>query len=359
MTLRFYTDYRLGGVPRQYLASEEDKMLIPDEVRKCVVFLLYIDRVKQRKVLAGTAFLVGVEQDDIRFTYTVTAKHVIVGAKRNSADNKIYMRMNDKQGGRQDVETNLDDWLDHPTDTSVDVSVLNGAPPLDIFDGLVLDTSAFAIGDLMKMHPVRVGDDVFITGLFSNHHGRNRNIPILRVGNIAALPEEKVNVKGFGDIEAYLIEARSIGGLSGSPVFLHRGGSSATNLDYWHAGQSGFSLLGLIHGHWDIDENAVDELAQDINKVGQVNMGIAIVVPATKIIEIINRSEWIEERQIKVAGEKKKKLPTQDTNLPVQDSAESEEKDNEGITKEEFEDALRKIARPLKPDEKAKKGKAE
>jgi hypothetical protein len=49
-------------------------------------------------------------------------------------------------------------------------------------------------------------------GLFSEHQGAERNIPIVRVGNIAAMPEEPVLTTSWGAIDAYLIEARSIGG---------------------------------------------------------------------------------------------------------------------------------------------------
>ena len=49
-------------------------------------------------------------------------------------------------------------------------------------------------------------------------------MPILRMGNLAAYPQERVQVEGV-EMDAYLIEARSIGGLSGSPVFYHSHGS--------------------------------------------------------------------------------------------------------------------------------------
>jgi hypothetical protein len=68
------------------------------------------------------------------------------------------------------------------------------------------------------MH-IGIGDAVFITGLFSHHPGKARNLRVIRVGNIAAMPDEPVKTQR-GEMEAYLIEARSLGGLSGSPVFV-------------------------------------------------------------------------------------------------------------------------------------------
>jgi hypothetical protein len=55
--------------------------------------------------------------------------------------------------------------------------------------------------------------------------GRKRNIPIVRTGNISMIPSEKVpgiQIRRGESVESevYLIEARSVGGLSGSPVFI-------------------------------------------------------------------------------------------------------------------------------------------
>ena len=78
-----------------------------------------------------------------------------------------------------------------------------------------------ATDKVINDNAIGVGDEVFLTGLFANHIGQQRNLPIIRVGNIALMPEEPVQHPSLGPIDAYLIEARSIGGLSGSPVFVH------------------------------------------------------------------------------------------------------------------------------------------
>jgi hypothetical protein len=54
--------------------------------------------------------------------------------------------------------------------------------------------------------------------LRAHHTGDLKNVPIVRVGNLASYPSEQIQTRAFGRMEAYLIEARSIGGLSGSPV---------------------------------------------------------------------------------------------------------------------------------------------
>ena len=156
----------------------------------------------------------------------------------------------EKPGALRWVETNRDQWLDHP-DPNVDLS-LYLYQWQDDFDHNVLPFSMFVNEARIKEHSIGIGDEVFLIGLFSQHYGSQRNVPLLRVGNIAAMPEEPVQLRDGSMMDAYLVEARSIGGLSGSPVFVHLGftrhveGRVACAL----RGPS-FFLLGLMHGHWD------------------------------------------------------------------------------------------------------------
>jgi len=60
---------------------------------------------------------------------------------------------------------------------------------------------------------IRAGEEVFTVGLLVNHFGRERNLPIIRVGAIAAMPEEPIYLnEKLGLQSVYLIESRSIGG---------------------------------------------------------------------------------------------------------------------------------------------------
>lgn len=166
-------------------------------------------------------------------------------------------------------------------------------------DHLVFPYSLCATDEKMKENEVGLGDEVFVTGLFKHHHGTRRNIPIVRVGNLACMTEEKVTTNHFGEIDGYLIEARSIGGLSGSPVFLNLGSSSVIggNMIIGSGGPR-FLLLGLIHGHYDVEASDVDQLIDDssaTNQYDQINTGIAIVVPFTKIDSVI--SSYIDSHQ--------------------------------------------------------------
>jgi hypothetical protein len=151
--------------------------------------------------------------------------------------------------------------------------------------------------EIVVSEEVGVGNEVFIAGLFHRHFGQKNNIPVIRVGNIAAMPSEKVKTRR-GPIDAYLIEVRSIGGLSGSPVFLPLGTRrSMTGLVISPGQLQRYYLLGLMHGHFDVrEDDLVDEfLSEDDTSPKSVNMGIAVVVPIEKVMETIlqpNLVDW-------------------------------------------------------------------
>jgi hypothetical protein len=354
MTLGFYTDYRLGGIPRHYVSREDDKMLVPDEVRKCVVFILHRDKQDDQFHLDGTGFFVSIKQEDLNFAYVITAKHVIVPIKQRSVDNIVYLRINTRDGGSQLVATRVNDWIDHPTDSSVDAMLLPYAPPLDVFDYLVITEQMVATESVIRDNSIGAGDEVFFTGLFVNAYGQKKNMPIVRIGNIALIPDEKIPIKYFGNADVYLIESRSIGGLSGSPVFVHLGGVRTVPGKGTMLGGSLFFFLGLIHGHWEIDiEKTKIDIGLSTNEdefmeeKEAVNKGIAIVVPAVKIMETIFQPKLQQGRDKIIQERKEKQLPIADVT--------SDNFDSNGITKEEFEETLKKISRPLQPNEQEKK----
>jgi hypothetical protein len=103
-------------------------------------------------------------------------------------------------------------------------------------------------------------------------------------------------------IEVYLVETRSMGGLSGSPVFVRtddhrRSGNSAERFAYY--------FLGLVHGHFEsyarLQSGATVEESQSHPEVELLNMGISMVVPASYVRDILDRPEWVRERAVMAA----------------------------------------------------------
>ena len=270
-------------------------MKIPDEIRKCIVF--HGCNTCQGMKLFGTAFLVGEKLKDtnLSFFFLVTAKHRIVAVRHKSVDQKVYVRINVSEGTFAFSETDVEGWVFHPSNSSVDVAILPFAPPSES-DYLVYPLSEAATEDRIPKLGIGVGDEVFLVGLFINHTGSKRNIPIVRVGNIAGMPEEPVQTQQ-GLMDAYLIEAISIGGFSGSPVFVHlppvrfrEGKVKLLQGDYMY-------LLGLMHGHWILPIPDTDMIGQDASNREAVNTGIAIVTPVSKILEVINHPKLVEAKR--------------------------------------------------------------
>jgi hypothetical protein len=115
-----------------------------------------------------------------------------------------------------------------------------------------------------------------------------KNLPILRTGNIAMMPLEPIKTC-HGSMEAYLIELRSIAGLSGSPVFVHTIVPEEGKLRHT------LSWMGLMRGHWNIDKDSIDA----VNSIDgePLNVGIGIVVPAYKVMEITHQEIVMKMRE--------------------------------------------------------------
>ncbi len=203
-------------------------MKVPDEIRKTVGFVAFEDQsIANRGAITpvGSCFFVGEDPADgsgvSPRVFAVTAAHVLRGLERNGL-REVILRLNTVSGAIHTVRTQLENWNTHPDDPTLDIAICEMGIPAWL-DHLVIPRSMFVNDGVFQEHEVALGDEVFVSGLFRHHFGEQRNIPIVRVGNLAALEEEGIVTRDFGRMAAYLIEARSIGGLSGSPVFLNLG----------------------------------------------------------------------------------------------------------------------------------------
>ena len=85
---------------------------------------------------------------------------------------------------------------------------------------------------------------------------------------------------------------------------------------------------------------AMDELSEDALYNLKINIGIAIVVPTDKILEVLTQDVFAQDRKLVEERIRKERAPTLDVS-------------EEGITQEEFKEALKKVSRPEEapPDE--------
>jgi hypothetical protein len=254
----------------------------------------------------------------------------------------MYIRVNTATRYR-DIPTTPDDW--HESDDA-DVAVALWAPtegegetpvltavPLDQFvlaDYRYRGSKDFSVpGPLAEEGQlIMVGHEVFFVGLFSQHAGTARNLPIARFGHVSRTPIEPVRVRRADGtteaIDGYLVEARSWGGHSGSPVFWYYpgvqiiyvpappGGPQAEPLNRAERRRQKslpqpqnipisremgiIALLGLVSAHFDIPQAALTEGDVYGRIVTPLNAGMAVVTPAHKIAELLRSEDVATER---------------------------------------------------------------
>jgi len=293
------------------LRSCEGEMRVPDISLKSV---LYIGEATAQGIFnpRGTGFIaVVLRPSRTPIFYLVTADHV----RRLLRNEKSFaIRLNDAEGKAQVLRSpTAFQWWRHPTDKSVDAAVYPWF--LEDFPMAAFPTSRFVTEEQLKFNRfsdpgIGIGDEIFIVGLFNKMKGRNRITPILRHGHIAMMAGEPIPTKNYGHAEFYLVEDFSTAGLSGSPVYVnetvyfpYQQGSRPRA--YPENADPAFRVamavgpthcLGLLHGMMPI-ETAV-ELAGDPDHPKQKwHSGISMVVPATKLLEIINQPKLVEQVQ--------------------------------------------------------------
>jgi hypothetical protein len=86
-------------------------LFVPDIVRKCALFLGTKDS-SGRFLPRATGFVASYEEDGIRYTYLITAHHIIARFRERRLD--IWIRSNLKDGGVQEDHIDAPKWWCHP-----------------------------------------------------------------------------------------------------------------------------------------------------------------------------------------------------------------------------------------------------
>lgn len=275
-------------------------MRVDEQARECVSFL-YVRQAQPDGTFqlrpVGTAFYIGVNLGRDRYLkYAVTARHVVEGSRPHGS---LVVRCVGSQR-RVLFELPQDNWWLHP---STDVAIATLEIVLEDFGLKYLSTDHLATREWIEEHNVGVGDRLAISGMFSHYLGGERDEPIVRFGRIALTPRELIRVPPKGgvagmQIEAVLVEAAAWAGQSGSPVFVHF--SIDRNL---FAGNElsmtipSPKLLGLLHGHYLINQPVLEKETEFVDAHVPLNSGIAIVVPAESILELLEQDEVREQRE--------------------------------------------------------------
>lgn len=131
-----------------------------------------------------------------------------------------------------------------------------------------------------------------------------RNVPLVRIGNISALRDERVETKPDVFSDVYLMESRSVGGLSGAPVFIDILRARLTGKEITRSGvlltvPFRFRLIGAISGHFKGTDDEFLSSGIPKNELEKLNTGIAYVTPAEKVFEGLQQFKAEEEEESK------------------------------------------------------------
>jgi hypothetical protein len=304
--------------------------------------------------------------------YAVTNKHVLDGGC-------AVIRMNRKEGGIKLIPTVRQNWFDHPEGD--DVTVL----PLEVdssFHWWAIGTHQFLTKKIIDLYRLGWGDETFLVGRLITQDGHQKNAPVLRFGNISLIAdaEQPIGCDGGRNQEGFLVECRSLSGFSGSPVFamttqtyerdhalkiieflkeqrippgstyIGRTAIQGQGVFFLNAGPW---LLGIDWGHvplWKtVYERTANRTNQPTNYRTELNTGIACVLPAWRIMDVLNREELVKQREKE--DEKLADLASQTTRVMDEDSVVADISiDEGGFSQADFEAALRKASRKIAPE---------
>ena len=179
-----------------------------------------------------------------------------------------------------------DQWIPHPSGDDVTVAFLR---PTDLRDfktqtvpvkWFVTKAEAFPANEKDRRYGgVMIGERCFMVGRFTTLSNEKRNAPAVRFGSVSMIPSAPItNETGFKQ-DSFLVEMHSIGGFSGSPVFV---GNSNT----FHGGMA--RLLGVDWGHIHVRRYVMKNGKRVRDEYVDVNSGAAAVVPAWKLQELLD-----------------------------------------------------------------------
>jgi hypothetical protein len=236
-----------------------------------------------------------------RVTYLVTARHVA-----EALAGPFVIGINDAKGKAHIVDVDQANWIYHD-DPGVDVAVSSVGLPNEAW--VVYPSDRFANeNSLFSLFGIE--DLVYIVGLYRLFPGQSKISPIVHTGHLAMAPDDEIPIfnrttKTVSRTRGYLVEAQTLEGLSGSPVFVRYTNSTSMVTGYGRvsAYTHDVFLLGIWIGAWDAIAGSV--LTEQVRRSdARVPVGMGIVVPAGRIRETLNspdlereRAEWLRQHR--------------------------------------------------------------
>ena len=304
-------------------------MRLNSDLRKCVAFVGYVaddEKGEPEFKPAGTGFFIhygGV-------CYFVTARHVA-----EVVTPPFTLRATNERGEPVSVDIVGAGWFYHP-DEDVDLAMVLGIP--QSVPSLARD--CLLTPEIAKERSVGTGDECYIVGLYRLLYGKKKNQPVVHSGNLAMLPEDEKISQRWHDgtvryVEGYLVEAQTLEGLSGSPVFVRHVWQVPGTGDQYAMMLGDAYLLGVWSGAWDAPPGEV--LSLERPGAQRVPVGMGVTVPTYKLLELLEMPKVVEHRKRRLEEEG---AASQDSALPRPSVPEPPTKADNPRHREDFNQLL-------------------
>lgn len=336
---------------------------IPGSLLASVVFIYHGEHdARGWRRSGGTGFLVSVPDErypDVGATYVVTNSHVI------PRSGSVVLRLSQAfpAVGYEIVTVPVDEWVHHPDGD--DVAAYQLVVSTELYDHTVIPLAWFMTRDDVAKEVFSAGDECFFIGRQLFLDGKDTNTPCARFGTIAMMSPEPMRQRdrdGYKQ-ESIVIEARSLGGFSGSPVFAYRtavmwddekkrGPDPKPNpipnlgerLAVGGVLASPMAVLGIDWGHYNARSVIVspDGEPTPSEQHDLFNAGMMLAVPAWKIADLL-MSEGMRQMRDEKADEAQRAY--EEAGEPVTDSLSSSTRDQDRVSLDgvDPEDALRAL----------------
>jgi hypothetical protein len=203
------------GIP--YSFGERLLPRIPDYALDSVVYLYPSEAAAEDgDQIGGSGFLIVIP---IPYTQPALAHvHCVVTNAHVIDAGSMVVRLNTTDGAMTTIALDGAEWFRHPEGDDIAICPIGMDAKFHKFKSM--HPNMFLTKEIMEIFDIGPGDDVFVVGRFINREGKQKNIPSVRFGNIAQMPDEPLLLNGGKEQECFLVEGRSIPGFSGAPVFI-------------------------------------------------------------------------------------------------------------------------------------------
>jgi hypothetical protein len=248
------------------------EMRVDSDALKTVVFI----GAEARGVFVpvGTGFIARYPYSNWSFFFVATANHVL-----DLIDGDfVYVRMNRKDGTSSSIRFEKNTVIRH-SNAHNDIALLAITRSNGVFDQHPILINREDLAARRSVWNPDIGDEVVTVGLYGTHFGSVRNIPVVRIGNIAMMPGAPV----FCNAPAVRIEKGQVHTLN-NPTYIPIGV------------MIGYHLVATAQDQIQVPngEDGPTRLTAD-----ERNTGFAVVVPIERLFDILEdgrMKEGMDER---------------------------------------------------------------